>query len=85
MGKNLLLLARRLNDEDWKAIAFAMRCKGHLTEYLHFQEAAIEGRPQLMYCYDVNVVLAALREAAPLYPAAHDTIRKLERKRRKGR
>ena len=81
MAKNLLLCARRLNDEDWKAIAFALRRKGYLTQYLNWEIAATACKELLLK--DRDVVIAALREAAPLYLAAHGTIRKLQRKRRR--
>jgi len=82
MKKNLLPFERRLNNEDWKVIAFALYRKGYLTEYLHYLEAAIEGRTKLRFM-DRDVVRAALRElistpdAASFHPAAYDAIRKL--------
>jgi hypothetical protein len=82
MRLNMLPFVPRLNDEDWKVIAFAMCRKGYLTKYPHFLEAATKGRYELWYS-DRDVVRAALRElvatpdAASFHPAAHDAIRKL--------
>lgn len=47
MRTNMLPFVPRLNDEDWKVIAFALCRKGYLTEYPHFLEAAARGRNQL--------------------------------------
>jgi hypothetical protein len=83
MRKNMLAFDRCLNDEDWKVIAYALYRKGYLTEYLHYLEAATEGRTKLRLM-DRDVVRAALREliatpdAASFHPAAHDAIRKLD-------
>jgi hypothetical protein len=83
MRKNMLPFVPRLNDEDWKVIAFALCRKGYLTEYPHFLEAAARGRNQLWF-KDRDVVRAALcdliatSDAASFHPAAHDAIRKLE-------
>ena len=79
---NLLTYERRLNDEDWKAIAYALRRKGHLAQYLNWEIAATKARPQLSYV-NLDYVIAALREAAPVYRPAHETIRKLQSKGRK--
>ena len=37
MRLNMLPFVSRLNDEDWKVIAFAMCRKGYLTKYPHFR------------------------------------------------
>jgi hypothetical protein len=68
---------RQLNDEDWKAIAYALRRKGQLAEYLTWEIAATKAQPEL-YFVNVDYVIAALREAAPFYRPAHETIRKLQ-------
>jgi len=57
MAKNLLLCARRLNDEDWKAIAFALRRKGYLAQYLNWEIAATAARRELLL-KDRDVVIA---------------------------
>ena len=41
---NLFELAPDLNDEDWKVVAFAMRCKGWGFQYRDLEEAVTEGR-----------------------------------------
>jgi len=78
----MLAFDARLNDEDWKVIAYALYRKGYLTEYLHYLEAATKGRTKRPYM-DRDVVRAALRDlvatpdAASFHPAAHDALRKL--------
>jgi hypothetical protein len=74
---NLFELAPDLNDEDWKVVAFAMRCKGWGFQYRDLEEAVTEGRTQLMIM-NAKTVLDALRDVAPSYPAALDVIHKLQ-------
>jgi hypothetical protein len=59
-----------------------MRQKGYLSQHLNWDIAATEARQQLMFM-NRDKVIAALRDAAPLYVAAHDAIRKLQCKRGK--
>ena len=79
---NLLLLWSKLTERVRKAIVFALRRKGYLTQYLNWEIAAATAPPSELMLMDRVVVTAALHEAAPLYLAAHDAIRKLQRKRR---
>ena len=87
MRKNLLPFD--LNGEDWKVIAYSLCRKGYLTKYLHYFEAAAEGR-NILRLMDRDVVRAALREliatpdAASFHPAAYDALRKLRRPLRIG-
>jgi hypothetical protein len=82
---NLLLLLHRLTERERKAVVFALRRKGYLSQYFNWEIAAATAEPAKLLLMDRDVVIAALRGAAPLYLAAHDAIRQLQRKYRRMR
>jgi len=77
---NMLPLMPKLTDEDRENIALAMRRydpKHPLkTNFPHYLKAAAAFDTIALSKFDT--VMAALREAAPLYPEVRRTIRKLE-------
>jgi hypothetical protein len=75
MDKNIL--GAKFTERERNAIAFALRRKGYLIGYFTWEIAATKALPELLLMKR-NTVLAALREAAPFYPACYDAIRKLE-------
>ena len=87
---NLLLLWSKLTERVRKAIVFALRRKGYLTQYLNWEIAAATAPPSELMLMDRDVVRAALREliatpdAASFHPAAYDALRKLRRPLRIG-
>jgi hypothetical protein len=82
MAKNLLL--PKLNERELRAIAFALRREGYLSQYFTWDEALAKALPQILLS-SRDIVIPALGEAVPLYPAAHDALRKLERLGRSAR
>jgi site-specific DNA-adenine methylase len=86
MKTNLLKVLPKLTIEDREDIALAYRRydpkHGLKTNFPHYLEAA--KATDRIGMLDFDKVMAALREAAPLYPEVRRTIRKLERFERRG-
>jgi hypothetical protein len=77
MAKNLMTVWLKLTEREQGAIVFAARRKGYLSQYFTWEEAVAKAVPEILLV-SRDVVICALREDAPSYPAAHDALRKLE-------
>jgi len=76
MRKNMLPSLHRLTEKDRQNIAIALRRKGYLTGHPHFGHVTTDQ----IALFELEVVIAALHEAAPTYPEVLDTISKLQGK-----